>query len=70
MAPPLALVAKKFLSVDCEAIIQEYAADKRAPHPVALLVKSVIYVDWDLDHNFEDRMIIYVDSKMFCLPCW
>jgi len=46
MAPPLALVAKKFLRVDCKAIIQEYAADKRAPHPVALLVKN-IDAHWD-----------------------
>ena len=39
MAPPLALVAKDALPADCMALIQEYAADKRAPHPVALLVK-------------------------------
>ena len=39
MAPPLALVAKDVLPVDCMALIKEYATDKRAAHPVALLVK-------------------------------
>ena len=44
MAPPLALISKECLpSVieDCLPSIQEYAADKRAPHPVALLVKNI-----------------------------
>ena len=43
MAPPLALISKECLpSVieDCLPSIQEWAADKRAPHPVALLVKN------------------------------
>jgi len=57
MAPPLALVAKRQFPLECQAIIQEYAADKRAPHPVALLVKS-INVEWDLDHNFNEIMTI------------
>ena len=43
MVPPLALVAKRFLPLECQASIQEYAADKRAPHPVALLVKRVAF---------------------------
>ena len=41
MAPPLALVAKRQFPLECQAIIQEYTADKRAPHPVALLVKNI-----------------------------
>jgi len=39
MAHPLALIAKDALPADCMALIKEYATDKRAPHPVALLVK-------------------------------
>ena len=43
MAPHLALLAKRQFPLPCQAIIQEYAADKRAPHPVALLVKRVAF---------------------------
>ena len=39
MAPPLAWAAKEILPLGCLSIVQEFAADKRDPHPVALLVK-------------------------------
>ena len=55
MAPPLALAAKHFLPVGCRSCqpsIQDYAADRRAPHPVALLVKQ-IRVFWDGDCDQE-----------------
>ena len=41
MAPPLALLAKRQFPLPCQAIIQKFAADKRDPHPVALLVKNI-----------------------------
>jgi len=57
MAPPLALVARRQFPLECQAIIQKFAADKRAPHPVALLVRS-INVEWDLDCNYNKVMRI------------
>ena len=41
MAPPLALLAKRQFPLPCQALIQKFAADKRAPHPVALLIKNI-----------------------------
>ena len=68
MAPPLAFVAKRQFPLECQTIIQEFAADKCTSHPVALLVKSAIDVEWDLDHNFNDRMVIWVNYTMFVYP--
>ena len=60
MAPPLALLAKRQFPLECQALIQKFAADKRAPHPVALLVKN-IHVEWGLGHNFDEIMTIDFD---------
>ena len=62
MAPPLALLAKRQFPLPCQALIQEFAADKRAPHPVALLVKS-INVEWGLGRNYNAIMTIDFDWK-------
>jgi len=62
MAPSLALLAKRQFPLPCQAIIQEYAADKRAPHAVALLVKS-INVGWGLSLLYNEVMTIDFDCK-------
>ena len=54
MAPPLACIAKHFLPLECLSIVQQYAADKRAPHPVALLVKR-FETNWVLCQNYFDE---------------
>ena len=58
MAPPLALAAKHFLPVGCRSCqpsIQDYAADRRAPHPVALIVKQIrFFWEEDGDHNWVE----------------
>ena len=57
MAPPLALLAKRQFPLPCQALIQEFAADKRAPHPVALLVKT-IRVRWGFNLTYNYVMTI------------
>jgi len=64
MAPPLHWIAKApFLPLELTSLIQQFAADKRDPHPVALLVKR-FDTEWVLGPNF----INYVFTLDTCAP--
>ena len=55
MAPPLHWTAKTpFLPLEPQSLIQQFATDRRAPHPVALLVKR-FETEWVLCQNFTDQ---------------
>ena len=55
MAPPLHWTAKTpFLQLEPQSLIQQFAADRRAPHPVALLVNR-FETEWVLCQDFIDQ---------------
>ena len=59
MAPPLALLGKDFLIDDCLPPIQEFAADKRAPHPAALLIKNIESGNVRTQRRWRQRFLWY-----------